>query len=87
LAHSVSRCVRTASVFEGEATTSEDAVKVGAGTGIGAAIGAIVGGGSGAAKGAVIGGAAGVGTVLATRGRDVVLAGRVGCERNARITV
>jgi hypothetical protein len=59
--------------FEGEATKSEDATKVGAGAGIGAVIGGIIGGGSGAAKGAAIGGAAGAGTVLATRGRDVVL--------------
>ena len=59
--------------FEGEATKSEDATKVGAGAGIGAVIGGIVGGGSGAAKGAAIGAAAGTGTVLATRGRDVVL--------------
>jgi hypothetical protein len=59
--------------FEGEATKSEDATKVGAGAGIGAVIGGIVGGGSGAAKGAAIGGAAGAGAVLATRGRDVEL--------------
>jgi hypothetical protein len=59
--------------FEGEATKSEDATKVGAGAGIGAVIGGILGGGSGAAKGAAIGGAAGAGTVLATRGRDVTL--------------
>src|SRR4029079_8794435 len=52
--------------FEGEATKSEDATKVGAGAGIGAVIGGIVGGGKGAAKGALIGGAAGAGTVLAT---------------------
>jgi len=60
--------------FEGEATKSEDATKVGAGAGIGAVIGAIAGGGSGAATGAAIGGAAGAGAVLATRGRDVELA-------------
>lgn len=59
--------------FEGEATKSEDATKVGVGAGVGAAIGGLLGGGSGAAKGAAIGGAAGAGTVLATRGRDVVL--------------
>jgi hypothetical protein len=59
--------------FDGEATKSEDATKVGAGAGIGAVIGGILGGGSGAAKGAAIGGAAGAGTVLATRGRDVAL--------------
>ena len=59
--------------FEGEATKSEDATKVGVGAGVGAAIGGLLGGGSGAAKGAAIGGAAGAGTVLATRGRDVNL--------------
>ena len=69
--------------FEGEATKSEDATKVGAGAGIGAVIGGIVGGGKGAAKGAAIGGAAGAGTVLATRGRDVELA--AGSEVNATL--
>jgi hypothetical protein len=59
--------------FEGEATKSEDATKVGVGAGVGAAIGGLLGGGKGAVKGAAIGGAAGAGTVLATRGRDVVL--------------
>lgn len=67
--------------FEGEQTKGEDAVKVGGGAGIGAVIGGIVGGASGAAKGAAIGGAAGAGTVLATRGKDVVLA--EGTELNA----
>ena len=43
------------------------------GAGIGAAIGAIFGGGKGAAVGAGSGGAAGAGTVLATRGKPVVL--------------
>jgi hypothetical protein len=61
-------------VFQGEATKSEDATKVGIGAGVGAALGGILGGGDGAAKGAAIGGAAGAGTVLATRGRDVELA-------------
>jgi len=70
--------------FEGEATKSEDATKVGAGAGIGAVIGGIVGGGKGAAKGAMIGGAAGAGTVLATRGRDVELA--AGSEVNATLS-
>jgi hypothetical protein len=75
---------RTNSVsFEGEATKSEDATKIGIGAGIGAAIGGIVGGGSGAAKGAAIGGAAGTGAVLATRGRDVVLP--VGSDVNATL--
>ena len=69
--------------FEGEATKSEDATKVGAGAGIGAVIGGILGGGKGAAKGAVIGGGAGAGAVLATRGRDVELA--AGSEVNATL--
>ncbi|MGH9257867.1 MAG: hypothetical protein ACRD3C_25185, partial [Vicinamibacterales bacterium] len=59
--------------FEGEATKSEDATKIGAGAVGGAIIGGILGGGSGAAKGAAIGGAAGTGAVLATRGREVTL--------------
>jgi hypothetical protein len=70
--------------FDGEATKSEDATKVGGGAGIGALIGGIVGGGSGAAKGAAIGGAAGAGAVLATRGRDVSLA--QGAELNATLS-
>jgi hypothetical protein len=59
--------------FQGEASKSEDATKIGAGAGIGAVIGGIFGGGDGAAKGAAIGGAAGTGAVLATRGRHVSL--------------
>jgi hypothetical protein len=70
--------------FEGEATKSEDATKVGVGAGVGAAIGGLLGGGSGAAKGAAIGGAAGAGTVLATRGRDVVLP--AGSDVNATLS-
>jgi hypothetical protein len=66
--------------FEGEASKGQDATKIGAGAGIGAALGGILGGGSGAAKGAVIGGAAGTGAVLATRGKDVELA--AGAELN-----
>ena len=60
--------------FEGEASKGADATKIGAGAGIGAALGGILGGGSGAAKGAIIGGAAGTGAVVATRGKDVELA-------------
>lgn len=58
---------------EGEKDTKGDATKVAVGAGIGAAIGAIFGGGKGAAIGAGSGGAAGAGTVLATRGKPVVL--------------
>jgi hypothetical protein len=49
-----------------------DAKIIGGGAVAGALIGAIAGGGSGAAKGAAIGGAAGGGTVLATKGKEVV---------------
>jgi hypothetical protein len=49
-------------------TKTNDAVKIGIGAGIGAAIGAIAGGGKGAAIGAGAGGAAGTGVVLATHG-------------------
>jgi hypothetical protein len=57
--------------FEADASTKDDAAKIGAGAGIGAAIGAIAGGGKGAAIGAVIGGGAGTATVMATRGKEV----------------
>lgn len=50
-----------------------DAVKVGVMSGIGAAIGAIAGGGKGAAIGAAAGGATGAGTVMATKGKPVVV--------------
>jgi hypothetical protein len=57
--------------FEAEASTKEDAKKIGIGAGIGAIIGAIAGGGKGAAIGAAVGGGAGTATVLATKGKDV----------------
>lgn len=59
--------------LEGEASKGRDAATVGIGAGIGAAIGAILGGGSGAAKGTAIGAGGGTGTVLATKGQDLVL--------------
>ena len=59
---------------EGEGDVKGDATKIGVGAGVGAVVGGILGGGDGAAKGAAIGGAAGTGAVLATRGKDVVLA-------------
>jgi hypothetical protein len=59
--------------FEAESTKKKDAAKVGIGAGIGAVIGAIAGGGSGAAIGAAVGGGAGTATVLATRGKEIVL--------------
>jgi hypothetical protein len=61
-------------LFEGEQSKGEDATKIGAGAVGGAIVGGILGGGGGAAKGAAIGGAAGTGVVLATRGKDVMLA-------------
>jgi hypothetical protein len=58
-----------------KSTKKKDAVKIGAGAGIGAAIGAIAGGGKGAGIGAAIGGGAGTATVLATRGDPAVIPG------------
>ncbi|MBI2956953.1 MAG: hypothetical protein HYY26_06555 [Acidobacteria bacterium] len=58
---------------KGEGSKKRDAATVGAGAGIGAAIGAIAGGGKGAAIGAGSGAAAGTGLVLLTRGKDVEL--------------
>ena len=58
---------------QGETSKGDDAKKIGAGAGIGAAIGAIAGGGKGAAIGAAIGGATGAGGVLATRGKAATL--------------
>jgi len=59
---------------EAKATKAKDAAKVGIGSGIGAAIGAIAGGGKGAAIGALAGGAAGGGVVVATHGEPAVIA-------------
>lgn len=59
--------------FEAESTKKKDATKVGVGAGIGAVIGAIAGGGKGAAIGAAVGAGAGGATVVATRGKEVVL--------------
>lgn len=55
------------------ATKKKDALKIGIGSGVGAAIGAIAGGGKGAAIGAASGGGAGTGWVLATRGEPAVV--------------
>ena len=52
-------------------TKKRDAVIIGGGAGVGAAIGAIAGGGKGAAIGAAVGGGAGTGTVLATKGKEI----------------
>jgi len=58
---------------KGRSSTKDDISRVGASTGIGAIIGAVVGGGKGAAIGAVIGGAVGTSSVLTNRGKDVRL--------------
>jgi hypothetical protein len=57
-----------------EATKGEDAATIGAGAGIGAAVGAVLGGGDGAAQGAAIGGGGGTAVVLATRGDEIEIA-------------
>jgi hypothetical protein len=57
----------------GQSSTKDDAVKVGAGAGVGAIIGAIAGGGKGAAIGAIIGGGAGTARVMTERGKDIHL--------------
>ena len=58
---------------EGETSKKEDAARIGLGAALGAAIGGMAGGGKGAGIGAGAGGAAGAGTVMATRGKAVVL--------------
>jgi hypothetical protein len=66
--------ISTAAVNElGDQSRREDLKKVGWGAGIGAIIGAIAGGGKGAAIGAGAGAGAGAGTVLATRGKTIVV--------------
>ena len=60
--------------FEAEATKGDDAKKVGIGAAGGAIIGGILGGKGGAGKGAVAGAAAGTTVVLATRGKEIVVA-------------
>lgn len=54
-------------------TKKKDAAKIGAASGVGAAVGAIAGGGKGAAIGAAAGGGAGTGVVLATKGAPAVI--------------
>jgi len=54
-----------------KAEKKKDAAIIGAGTGIGAAIGAIAGGGKGAAIGAIAGGGSSSGYVLATKGKQL----------------
>ena len=57
----------------GKSTVKPDAIKVGAATGSGAAIGAVTGGPVGAAVGAGVGAAFGVGAVVIERGKDIRL--------------
>ncbi|HYH85352.1 MAG TPA: hypothetical protein VEX60_07710 [Pyrinomonadaceae bacterium] len=59
--------------IRGKSTTKEDAIKVGAGAGIGAIIGGIAGGGKGAGIGAIIGGAAGTASAVTQRGKEIRL--------------
>jgi hypothetical protein len=67
--------IRTARIArEAEATTREDAKKIGIGAGAGALIGAVAGGKKGAAVGGAVGAGAGTGAVLATRGEELQLA-------------
>ena len=56
-----------------ENSVKEDAAKIGGGAALGAIIGAIAGGKKGAAIGATIGGGSGTATVLATRGKPLVI--------------
>jgi hypothetical protein len=60
-------------LVQAAATKKKDAIKVGAASAVGAAIGAIAGGGKGAAIGAASGAGAGTGVVLATRGDPAVI--------------
>ena len=57
--------------YEAEATTREDAKKIGIGAGAGALIGALAGGKKGAAVGTAVGASIGTGAVLATSGEEV----------------
>lgn len=60
-------------VAQADTERGEDAIRIGTGAGIGAAIGAVLGGGEGAAIGAAIGGGAGTAVVLSDRGDDIVI--------------
>jgi hypothetical protein len=59
--------------LKGDSSKKTDALKIGAGAGIGAIIGAITGGGKGAAIGAAAGGGGGTALVLATKGKALKL--------------
>ncbi len=59
--------------FEGAGTGKRDAATVAGGAGLGGIIGGIAGGKKGAAIGAAVGAGAGGGTVLATRGKQVLV--------------
>ena len=81
--------VDTEGGVQGKDSTKGDVTKVGAATGIGAAIGAIFGGGSGAAVGATVGAGIGTAGVLRERGKDIYLYKgqqlRIRTARNAEI--
>ena len=73
---------------DGLGSTGSDLAKIGAGTAIGAAIGAIAGGGKGAAIGAGAGAAAGTGMVLiANRSVEVSVESRVTFRVKEPITI
>jgi hypothetical protein len=70
-------------IQEAKSTKGKDAKRIGIGTGVGAAIGAIAGGGSGAAIGAAVGGGTGAAASLATRGDAAEIPG----EAELRFTI
>jgi hypothetical protein len=63
--------VKPESTIEGEGSKGKDAVQVAKPSLSGAGIGALAGGGKGAAIGSAAGAAIGLGTVFASRGKDV----------------
>ncbi len=65
------RLASTSYEEKGKSRTKETATRVGIGTGVGAAIGAIAGGGKGAAIGAAIGGGGATAVQVLTRGQQV----------------
>ncbi len=76
-------------VRKGPDGTKSDAVKVGAGAAIGAAIGAIAGGGRGAGIGAAAGGGAGAGKVIYDRGKaaDLPVETRIDFRLSVPVTI
>jgi hypothetical protein len=71
-AQSVTYEIRTTPLhWVAEATTRDDATKIGIGAVAGAIVGGITGGGKGAALGSAVGGGGGSAVVLATRGDEI----------------